>query len=117
MTDIRIEFRGKEYLIPETRAFAVGELVEDIATLPEVLDWLRRPRYFKMSRCIGAMLRFAGARVTDEDVHSELMAHLTERQTETLAASIFMLTSILMRGALEAKAGKAEAEPEKDGAS
>jgi hypothetical protein len=117
MADIRIEFRGKEYLIPESKSFAVGELVEDVASLPEILDWLRRPRYFKMSRCVGTMLRFAGARVSDSDVHAELMLQLTERKTETLIGSIYMLTSVLMQGAPEPKAGNKDASSEKDSAS
>lgn len=116
MADIRITFKGVEYTIPENRAFAVGELVEGIATLAEVFSWASTPRYFKMARCLGAMLRFAGATVTDEQVHSELMALLKQHQSEELIGSIYMLVSVLMMGAPEAS-GSSDGEPEKPAAS
>lgn len=114
MAEIKIVFRGDEFVIPESKAFAVGELVEDIATLQEVFSWLRSPRYFKMARCLGAMLRFCGSRATDEEVHAELMAQLTERRGEELIGAVYTLTSVLMHGAPQSKGG---GDTEKDSAS
>lgn len=105
MAEIKLIFRGDEFVIPESKAFAVGELVEDIATLPEVFSWMRTPRYFKMARCLGAMLRFAGSRATDEEIHAELMAQIAERRGEDLIGAIYTLTSVLMHGAPAAKSG------------
>jgi len=116
MADIKIVFRGDTFTIPDTKAFMVGEIVEDIASLQEVFSWLRQPRYFKMSRCLGAMLRFAGSRASDEDVHAELMAQLSGGRADELIGSIYMLTAVLMHGAPESKKGE-EDEPEKANAS
>lgn len=110
MADIVIKFRGEEFIIPESKAFAVGERVEDIATLSEVYSWLQRPRYHKMARCLGAMIRFAGGVVTDEDVHRELMTLLTTQRGDELFSAVFLLTDLLMHGAPEKKGDGETAE-------
>lgn len=96
MADIRIQFRGEEYLIPETRAFEIGERIEQIAPLTEVIGWQRKPRFFTMARCIGEMLRFAGAKVTDKDVHRELIAQFMGRDAAATMGALFLLTTVLM---------------------
>lgn len=108
MQTIELNFKGEKFTIPDTKAFAVGELVEDIASLSEVLSWSRNPRYHKMARCIGAMLRFAGARVTDEEVHREIIAAVANGQAEEVVGGVFMLVNVLMHGAPEAKSGGEE---------
>lgn len=115
MPDIKIEFRGEEYTIPESKAFAVGELVEDVVTLPEIMQWLSSPRYHKMARALGVMIRFAGGRATDAEIHRELLTQLQDRQGDKLIAAVFMLTQVLMGDAPQMKGG--EAEPEKPAAS
>lgn len=115
MADIKIIFRGDTFVIPDTKAFMVGEIVEEIASLPEVFSWLKAPRYFKMARCLGAMLRFAGSRATDEEVHAEFMTLLAAGRIEELAGSIYMLTAVLMHGAPEAKPSE-DAPSEKESA-
>ena len=96
MADIRIQFRGEEYLIPETRAFEIGERIEQIAPLTEVIGWQRQPRFFTMARCIGEMLRFAGAKISDRDVHRELMSQFVGRDSEAMMSALFVLTTVLM---------------------
>lgn len=116
MPDIRIAFRGEEYVIPENRAFEVGERVEQIAPLAEVLGWQRKPRFFTMARCLGEMLRFAGAKVTDKEVHSELMGHFMGRDVGATMGALYLLLTVLMGDApaptgdaSEGEAGKPQA--------
>ena len=111
MASIKLIFRGSEYSIPDTKAFEVGERVEDIASLPEILSWLKKPRYYKMARCIGEMLRFAGAEVTDREVHTDLMDKFRAGETGDHLAALFMLVSVLMDGVVEGDA-PADAESE-----
>lgn len=96
MPDIRISFRGEEYVIPENRAFEIGERVEQIAPLTEVLAWQRRPRFFAMSRCIGEMLRFAGAKVSDKEVHAELMGQFMGKDVQATMGALYLLMTVLM---------------------
>lgn len=114
MADIIIAFKGEEFVIPESRAFEIGERVEDIATLPEILSWAKSPKFFKMARCIGVMLRSAGGRMTDRDVHKQMMADFSSGNPATYFAALSSLVAVLMDGA---PAGSGDGEPEKTDAS
>lgn len=76
MAAIRMTWRWETYVIPAHRAFEIGAEVENIVTLGEIGSWGNRVPFFKVARCYGAMLRFAGAKVTDAEVHAEIMANL-----------------------------------------
>lgn len=114
MADIIIAFQGEEYIIPETRAFEIGERVEEVAGLPEVLSWAKKPKFFKMARCIGVMLRAAGGRMTDKDVHKQMMADFTAGNPAAYFAALASLVAVLMDGAPQ---GGGSDEPEKPAAS
>jgi len=105
MNSISLSFKGKTYSISDDQAFQAGEVVEDIVTLPELARWGDAPKFFKLSRCFGAMLRFAGCKVSDRDVHAEMMAQVKsggEDQQELLAAqAVGALIAVLMNGAPE----------------
>jgi len=106
MADIVLTFRGEEYVIPETRAFEIGERVEEVASLPEVLSWAKSPKFFKMARCIGVMLRAAGGRATDKEVHKQMMADFTAGNPTAYFAALASLVAVLMDGAPESKGGE-----------
>jgi len=113
MAEIRITFQGEDYVIPESRAFEIGERIEDIASLPEVIGWAKSPKFFKMARCIGVILRAAGGRMTDKDVHSQMMADFQAGNPAAYFSVLASLVAVLMDGAPQGKAG----EPEKTDAS
>jgi hypothetical protein len=104
---IILKFKGQEYTLPDDRAFEAGEAVEDIATLGEVLQWARKPQFHKMARCFAAVLRIAGARATDREVHAEMMAGFKAGQPGTHFAALAALMDVLMDGAPE---GEGDAE-------
>lgn len=114
MADIIIAFKGEEFTIPETRAFEVGERVEEIASLPEVLGWAKNPKFFKMARCIGVMLRAAGGRATDKQVHQQMMADFNAGNPSAFFVALAALVAVLMDGAPQNNGG---GEPEKTDAS
>lgn len=114
MGDIVIAFKGEEYVIPESRAFEIGERVEDVAALPEVLSWIKKPKFFKMARCLGVMLRAAGGRMTDKEVHTQMMADFTAGNPGAYLAALSGLVAVLMDGA---PANSGGGEPEKTDAS
>jgi hypothetical protein len=101
MASIRLTFRGQDYVIPENRAFEAGEAVEEIVTLSELVGMRTRPRFHKLARCYGELLRYAGCRVTDREVHSEIMGGLKGREAkaEAAAAALNALIEVLMDGA------------------
>lgn len=101
---ITLEWRGTEYFIGESDAFAVGEQVEEVVSLTELANMGHRPKFFKLARAYGVMLRFAGApNVKDAEIHSEMMAAIkggqTEKVQELIAGAVAPLLHILMDGA------------------
>jgi hypothetical protein len=103
MKKITIEWRGKPYIITESEAFAVGELVEEIVTLGELSALAANPRFRKIARVYGVMLRHAGAKATDEEVFSEMMDQIKAGgeggEQLVVASALSALVEILMDGA------------------
>jgi len=98
---IELSWKGRDYVVPEDRAFELGEQVEDIITLAELPELAQRPKFRKIARVYGTMLRFAGARCTDAEVHSAIMDEIksgSDKQ-ELATKAIAMLVAILMDGA------------------
>ncbi len=94
---INITFKGKTFSIPAYKAFEVGEAVENIATLADMARWQSNPRFHAIARCYGIMLRFAGAKVSDSDVHSEMMDQIKAMRADGAApnvANLFHLQAI-----------------------
>lgn len=100
MANIVMKFRGSDYTIPENRAFEVGGDVEEVASLFEVISWMKTPKFHKMARCLGVMLRAAGCDADDREVYRELMASVTSGgANEYLTTALFGLVSLMMDGA------------------
>jgi hypothetical protein len=74
MADIRLTFKGAEYVIPDNRAFEVGMAVEDIVTLSQISRLFADPKFYTIARVFGVMLRFAGCKVSDREVLAELLS-------------------------------------------
>lgn len=114
MPALVMKFRGGEYTIPENRAFEVGGDVEEVASLFEVISWMKAPKFHKMARCLGVMLRAAGCDVEDREVYGELMASVTSSgSNDYMTSALFGLVALMMDGAPQgdgkASEGKAKA--------
>lgn len=116
MPDIILIFRGQEYRIPDSKAFQVGEAVEDIVTIAQLPALLRDPKYHVIARCFGVMLRFAGCQVSDRDVHREMMSAVKSGKAgaghEAAFSALVSIGSVLMDGAPESDAPEGDV-PEK----
>lgn len=118
MAEIRMKWAGVEYAIPDNKAFQVGERVEEIATLGEILGWLQQPRFFKMARCLGEMLRFAGCKVSDREIHAQLVRPIgAAEEGEDFAVAVFALVDLLMGDAPRNGSGASKAEGKPDASS
>ena len=103
MKKITIDWKGKSYIITESEAFAVGEQVEEIVTLSELPALAANPRFRKIARVYGVMLRHAGAKATDEEVFAEMMGQIKAGGDSgghlVVASALSALVEILMDGA------------------
>lgn len=116
MRAVEMQWRGQTYTIPATQAFQIGEQVEDILTLVELREWSTRPKMHKLARCFGVMLRFAGCKVADSVVYSEIMSSKPDANGSVAAMEAMNgLAKLLMGGATDGD-GDGEA-PEKTSAS
>lgn len=97
---IELEWRGETYVIPENETFEVAELVEDIVDLADLDRMQRNPKFTKIAKCYGVMLRHAGARVSDSDVHQEIIKGTIGGSGEAAQAlqAITVMTHLLTAG-------------------
>ena len=112
---IKLTYRGEEYVIPESQAFRAAEAVEEIATFADVLAWQRKPQFTKMARCMAVLLQIAGCKVAPESIWRDIAASYRAASADDVLSSILTLVGVLMDGAPDG-GGKAGA-PEKDTAS
>ena len=103
-----LKFKGQDYPLPENLAFEAGEAIEEIATLPEVISWSRKPKFVKLARCFAAMLEVAGCRATPQEVHHDLMEGFKDGNPRAHLTAISALVTILMDGAPKSEGGDTE---------
>lgn len=108
MADIVLKFKGQDYVLPEARAFEAGEAVEEIATLPEIIGWSKKPKFVKLARCFAALLAVAGGRATPQEVHAEMMQGFRDGQPGAHLSALSALVLVLMDGAPKGEGDGAE---------
>jgi hypothetical protein len=118
MRDLVLTFRGQDYRVPANRTLQLCERVEDIVRLDEIAVHRSRPKYGKMARAYGEILRFAGCRITDEEIHDDLMRDLMTAHSRApdaaavdhvILSALDNLFAVLTRGAGDLL----DADPEK----
>ena len=114
MRAVEMVWRGVTYTIPANRAFAVGEEIEDIAPISVIASWGVHPRWRKLARCYGIMLRHAGAKVADETI-LESITPIDGVDKNDAAIATKALIDLLLAGAKPAT--ESDGPPKKDTAS
>lgn len=115
--DVVLRWKGQEYRIPENRAFEAGAELEEVVTLAELQSFGNRPKFFKIARAMGVLLRFAGAKVSDAEIKREIDASInrvvaqgdaTEGEAKEIYAvtAISQLVEVLFDGAAAADGGE-----------
>lgn len=66
---VKLRWQGAEYDIPANKVLRALAVVESVITLQELPQDNTRVPLAKISMAYGALLRFAGARVTDDEVY------------------------------------------------
>lgn len=106
MRAVNMQWRGKEYTIPATQAFQVGEQIEDIVTLAEISQWASKPKMFKLAKCYAIMLRFAGCKVADSVVFDDIMSAKEDANGNLAAAQAIGALAELLTGGSPAADGE-----------
>lgn len=109
MRAVNMRWRGKDYTIPATKAFQIGEQIEDIVTIAEISQWATKPKMHKLARCYATMLRFAGCKVADATVFDEIMGAQADADGNMAAAqAIGALAELLTGGSPDGDGDPAE---------
>lgn len=97
---IELEWQGETYVIPESETFEVAEQVEEIIDLADLERFRRNPKFTKIAKCYGVMLRHAGARVSDSEIHQEIVHGAMGDGQEAYMAlqAITVMTHLLTSG-------------------
>jgi hypothetical protein len=112
--DINLEWEGKPFIIKSNRVLGAIARIEDVITLSELQRFGMRggSPLAKIAMAYGAVLRYAGAQVTDEEVYRGLFSQGKKTSAETVMLSIHSLVSMMIPPMPEEKgtppAGKAE---------
>lgn len=71
---VTLTWEDKKYLIPAHQVLRAIAIVEEVITLHELMQYNTRGTApaAKLSTAYGAVLRFAGAKVTDEQVYARM---------------------------------------------
>jgi len=75
-SDIELDWKGQVYVVKSHRVMGAISRIEEIVTLPEIQEYARRGTVplAKLSMALGAVLRYAGASVTDDDIYSTALS-------------------------------------------
>ena len=111
-TDIELEWAGSTYTIKGQRVMRVISLVEDVITMPELQAYSSKGTYplAKLCTAFASVLRFAGARVTDEEVYE--LAYSGEKEQEAVIMATMDLMKMMLPASARAKAEAAMADPD-----
>ena len=81
-SEVKITWKGEDYVVPPERVMRLIATIEDVVTIEELMT--PRLKRGKIAEAYGAALRFAGAKVHDEEVYTTLFG--AEAMVSTLAA-------------------------------
>lgn len=92
--DIRLAWDGQPVVIPANRVLGAIARVEDVITFGELAEAARSNRYSvaRLSRAFGAVLRYAGVEVGDDEVYAGVFSG----KTHNVAASISVLLQMMI---------------------
>lgn len=110
-----LTWKGAEYTVPADQIMQMIAKVEDILTLPELMNPKGRP-LAKISMAYGVALRHAGAKATDEEIYAAMFT-AGEQAGAAAAAVQGLLMMMVPPSAVEQKQPEKKAKPPKDAAS
>lgn len=100
---VMLSWKGDDFEVPADRVMMLIAQVEDIVTLPELLSPKGRP-LAKISMAYGAALRYAGAKVRDDEIYASMFS---EGSSESAASAVNGLLSMMLPpSAVETKPAK-----------
>lgn len=104
---VTLIWRGTEYKVPADQVMMLIAKVEDILTLPELMNPKGRP-LAKISMAYGAALRHAGAKATDEEIYSAMFTAGEQASAATDAVNGLLMMMVPPSAVKDVPVKKAE---------
>jgi hypothetical protein len=108
--EVSLKWGDQEYKIEPTKVMGAIAKIEEVITLKELLDYFQKgdAPIVKLSMAFGSVLRYAGARVTDEEVYAGMFE---DGLQDSIVASIYNLLFMMVPPSALNKPGKVPAAP------
>lgn len=112
----RLQWAGRDYVIPADRIMGAIAVVEDVIPPMELMAMMASPLSIKptrIARAYGAVLRYAGANLSDDAVYDGMFAG-GEDVSNSVGAALAGLSDLIMPPSLKARIAAGET-PEGNG--
>lgn len=108
--DVRLVWLDQEYMIKSTRVLRAIAQVEDVITLAKLREFYQRGEapMARVALAYGGLLRYAGAKVTDDEVAISINASNID---EIMAAIMALLMMMVPKKAPAASGETGQADP------
>lgn len=95
--DIKLTWKGKEYVIPGQHVMKAIARIEDHVTLKELMEGMAKgaPKFSKISSAYASVLRFTGCAVEDEEVYEGMLCGSQEESEAGISVIAQALTGLL----------------------
>lgn len=109
--DIKLTWADKEYVIPANRVLGAVARIEDVITLTELSRFGGRNTapMAKIAMAFGAVLRYAGATITDDEVYGQMFTG--ENRAQQIVDSVSVLISMMVPPVREGEPSQGNAVP------
>lgn len=99
--DVHLEWKGKKLLLRSDRVLGGLARVESVITLPELSLYVSRGTAppAKLSMAYGALLRYVGQDVTDDEVYLEMFGPETPANDMVMTAISMLFSMMIPKGA------------------
>lgn len=96
--EIQLDWKGKTYSIPPDKVLRCIAQMEDIVTLGRLHEFMATGQIplVKLSRAFASALRFAGARVSDDEVYSGMFEAGTQETQRRALEAISVLQTLMV---------------------
>lgn len=111
--DVQLAWNGKDFAIPSNRVLGAIARIEEHITLPELAGYAERGTapLAKLAQAYGAVLRFAGATVSDDDVYLGMFGAAGGDKQSSIVIALQHLMQMMVPNAERLKGNEKPGKP------
>ncbi|MBX9758704.1 MAG: hypothetical protein K2Y29_07985 [Beijerinckiaceae bacterium] len=113
-SDFKMSWDGVDYSIPKDRILGAIDAVEDVVTISQIHTMLADPekiRFRKVARAFGELLRYAGAKISDEAIYEGMFSQDKDKTSSVMVSLFLLLKLMIPESAMKAPEAPASGNP------